>query len=67
MLEQLETLYKEALEKIENITSPDALQEWESSYIGKKGSVTLMLRSTGQLPKEERAAFGQRGHQGFRP
>ncbi len=62
MLEQLETLYKEALEKIEIITSAEALQEWESTYIGKKGSVTLMLRGTGQLPKEDRAAFGQRAN-----
>lgn len=36
MLEQLETLYKEALEKIGNITTAEVLQEWESTYIGKK-------------------------------
>ncbi|MEZ4669961.1 MAG: phenylalanine--tRNA ligase subunit alpha [Anaerolineae bacterium] len=62
MLEQLETLYKEALAELEGVKSTETLHDWEIKYLGKKGSVTLMLRSTGQLPKEERAAFGQRAN-----
>ena len=62
MLEQLESTYTQALEELEQIASSEALQEWERRYLGKKGAVTLALRSTGQLPKEERAAFGKRAN-----
>jgi phenylalanyl-tRNA synthetase alpha chain len=41
----------------------EALHEWEIHYLGKKGEVTLILRSTGQLPKEERAGFGKRANE----
>jgi|FLYN01.1.fsa_nt_gi phenylalanyl-tRNA synthetase alpha chain len=63
MLEQLETIYQEALSKLETINNADALHAWEIEYLGKKGAVTLMLRSTGQLPKEERASFGKRANE----
>lgn len=62
MLEQLETLYKEALTELEGVNAAERLHDWEIKYVGKKGTVTLMLRSTGQLPKEDRAAFGQRAN-----
>jgi phenylalanyl-tRNA synthetase alpha chain len=63
MLEQLEAIYKEALAKLKTINSPEALHEWEIHYLGKKGAVTQMLRSTGQLPKVERADFGKRANE----
>lgn len=62
MLEQLETTYQQALDELDAITNSDAITEWERRYLGKKGEITLMLRSTGQLPKEDRAAFGQRAN-----
>ncbi|MBT3941823.1 MAG: phenylalanine--tRNA ligase subunit alpha [Chloroflexi bacterium] len=39
--------------------SADALQEWRNQYIGRSGEVTLLLRSVGSLPAEQRAGFGQ--------
>ncbi len=63
MLEQLESIYKESLAKLEAINTAEALHEWEIEYLGKKGAVTLMLRSTGQLPAEERASFGKRANE----
>ncbi len=60
MLEQLEGIYKEALAKLKTVNSAEGLHEWEIHYLGKKGAVTVLLRSTGQLPKEERADFGKR-------
>ncbi len=63
MLEQLESTYTQALEELEKITHSDALHEWERRYLGKKGAVTLALRATGQLPKDERAAFGKRANE----
>jgi phenylalanyl-tRNA synthetase alpha chain len=63
MLDQLETLEGEALAALEQITTQADLQSWASRYIGRKGQVTTLLRSTGQLPKEERPAFGKRANE----
>ncbi len=63
MLQQLEALYSQAQTDITSITSQDALQNWEGKYIGRKGEMTTLLRSVGQLPREERAAFGKRANE----
>ncbi|MBC7811845.1 MAG: phenylalanine--tRNA ligase subunit alpha [Burkholderiales bacterium] len=63
MLEQLESLSAAALAELETINSSDALREWESKYLGKKGSVIELVRSTGKLPAEERPAFGKRANE----
>ena len=63
MLDKLEAIYEEALQKLDGIQDAVALQAWESAYIGKKGQVTLMLRKTGKLPAEERADFGKRANE----
>lgn len=63
MLEQLETQYQQAQAELEAVASSDALAAWESRYLGRKGSVMLLVRSTGQLPAEERAAFGRRANE----
>jgi phenylalanyl-tRNA synthetase alpha chain len=63
MLRQLEQLHEDALGEIEKITAVEALQVWESKYIGRKGDVTTLVRSVGQLPKEERADFGKRANE----
>ncbi len=62
MLEQLEATYRQALSELETITTSPALADWERRYLGKKGEVTLALRMTGQLPPDQRAAFGQRAN-----
>src|SRR5579871_224141 len=63
MLQQLETLYNEALGTLENVSDADALNNWESKYTGRKGEITLLLRSVGQLPKDQRAEFGKRANE----
>ncbi len=62
MLEELEATYQQARDELDSITAGDALTEWERRYLGKKGAVTLALRSTGELPKEQRADFGRRAN-----
>lgn len=62
MLEKLEALYAQAMEDLAAISDSDSLTAWERKTIGRKGEVTLLLRQTGQLPKEERAAFGKRAN-----
>ncbi len=63
MLNQLESQYDHALAELQTITGSDTLHEWEIQYLGKKGSVTQLVRSTGQLPPEERADFGRRANE----
>ncbi len=43
MLEQLETIYQQALQTLDGITGSEALTEWNRQYLGKKGEVTQML------------------------
>jgi len=59
MLDQLSQLEKEALAALEAVEDSDALTAWHRHYLGKKGVLTLLLRSVGELPKEERPAFGR--------
>ncbi len=59
MLDQLDRLKEEALAALAAVEDNDGLTEWNRSYLGKKGALTHMLRSVGDLPKEERPAFGR--------
>ncbi len=63
MHEQLETIYHEAQAALEAATSSEAVHAWESRYLGQKGALTGILRGIGQIPKEERAAFGKRANE----
>jgi phenylalanyl-tRNA synthetase alpha chain len=62
MFPELEKVHDEAQARIAQIGEAEALQTWETEYLGRKGAITMLLRSVGQLPKEERAAFGQRAN-----
>ncbi len=62
MLEQFDQLEKEALASLERAEDEAALDEWYRAYLGRKGAVTLALRSIGELPREERPAAGQRAN-----
>ena len=59
MIDLLNDLVGEALEALGAVTDRDALEVWQRQYLGKKGSLTAMLRSVSELPKEDRPAIGQ--------
>ena len=59
MLDQLGQLEKEALAALEAVEDGDALVAWNRRYLSKKGTLTLLLRSVGELPQEERPALGR--------
>ena len=59
MKEQLEALRKEALAELETLTAPRELEDFRIRYMGKKGSVTGLLRGMGALPAEQRPVMGQ--------
>jgi phenylalanyl-tRNA synthetase alpha chain len=59
MLDQLKRLEAEALAALDAVEDSQVLAAWHRQHLGKKGSLTALLRSVGTLPKEERPAFGQ--------
>src|SRR5690625_1192865 len=63
MQEQLASLQEEALAKIEEATCLDTLQQLNVAYLGRKGSLTSVLRGMGKLSREERPVIGQLANQ----
>lgn len=59
MIEQLKSLEKEALEKVSASTTLEELQQINVTYLGRKGSVTGVLRGMGKLSPEERPVVGE--------
>jgi phenylalanyl-tRNA synthetase alpha chain len=58
MLNQLKDLRAQALDDLNNVDSPNELELWRVRYLGKKGSLTQILRSLSALPIEERRDVG---------
>jgi phenylalanyl-tRNA synthetase alpha chain len=56
---RLEGLRDEALAAIAAATTPDALDEVATHFLGRKGELTTVLRSIGELPVEARPRAGQ--------
>ncbi|AUJ26044.1 Phenylalanine--tRNA ligase alpha subunit [Virgibacillus dokdonensis] len=59
MKEQLKMIEQEALEKILQAKTTKELQDIKVTYLGKKGSLTSVLRGMGKLSKEERPVIGE--------
>lgn len=59
MKEQLKALETEALAKVTEVQEMKKLQEIRVAYLGKKGSLTAVLRGMGKLSKEERPVIGE--------
>ena len=56
----IEGLRKDALAAIVAAEDEAALRDHEVHYLGRKGAITALLRGMGQLPADQRPAFGQR-------
>ncbi|RLL47919.1 phenylalanine--tRNA ligase subunit alpha [Oceanobacillus piezotolerans] len=59
MKEQLEAIRVEALERIAEVEDIKTLQDIRITYLGKKGSLTSVLKGMGKLSKEERPVVGE--------
>lgn len=57
-MDHLQTLADEAQRAIVAADSERALDDVRVNYLGKKGSLTALLKNLGQLPAEERPAAG---------
>ena len=51
---------QEALEALRGVLDDEALAGWHNRYLGRQGAARALFGEIGQLPPEERAAFGQR-------
>lgn len=58
MQEQIAQIKEKAIEEIENAKNAKELDEVRINYLGKKGELTLILRSMGGLSPEERPIIG---------
>jgi phenylalanyl-tRNA synthetase alpha chain len=63
MLPQLEALKSKALQELESIDDLRDLDFWRVYYLGKKSSLTTMLRGLATLPLDERKTFGTHANQ----
>lgn len=60
MLDQLESLYTQSLQTIDQAETTAVLDAWYRETLGRKGSVYLMTRQIGQIDLAERPQFGRR-------
>ncbi|MGQ9779739.1 MAG: phenylalanine--tRNA ligase subunit alpha [Bacillota bacterium] len=60
MVLDIEILRQTIMEAIEKAGDPEALEEVRRRYLGRKGELTLALRSLGELPSAERPRMGER-------
>lgn len=59
MKEQLSALREAAMAELQTLNDPKQLEDFRVRYMGKKGSVTALLRGMGALSAEERPVMGQ--------
>ncbi|HHV64335.1 MAG TPA: phenylalanine--tRNA ligase subunit alpha [Peptococcaceae bacterium] len=59
MREEIQRIKQETLKQLEMLKSPAELQELKVKVMGKKGSLTALLKQMGSLSPEERPKMGQ--------
>jgi phenylalanyl-tRNA synthetase alpha chain len=59
----LEQVASEGLSTLKLASDSKALESWYTTYLGRKGRITQMVRRVGELPKEERPTFGRRANE----
>ncbi|NLV74195.1 MAG: phenylalanine--tRNA ligase subunit alpha [Chloroflexi bacterium] len=59
MLAQLQELLDQGRASAAALTTAAQLDEWYSTYLGKKGALTTVLRGIGSLPAEDRPQAGK--------
>ncbi len=63
MKEELESLRKETLSSLSKISTEKELLELRVKILGRKGSLTHLLKSLGSLPENERRDVGKRANE----
>ena len=63
MLEELNLIYAESLDALDDAKSTELLEAWYRETLSRKGRVTLITRQVGKLSPEDRPLFGKRVNQ----
>ena len=63
MKEELDRLQNEVIISLSQASTEKEISEVRVKYLGKKGSITQVLKSLGTLPESERREIGQRANQ----
>jgi len=63
MLDKLDALQQKASAALEALTDVAALEAWHAQYLSRRGELTQLLRSVGQLPPQERPVAGRRANE----
>src|SRR5438105_1997702 len=63
MSSDLAALEERALTELRSCTDENGLRAWHTRYFGKQGEVVEALKKIVQVPKEEKAAYGQKANQ----
>ena len=58
-LQALEGYRDEALTELGSVNTPDEIKAWYQKHLAPSGAATALKRQIGQVPREERRAFGQ--------
>ena len=62
-MEKLQQIFDQALQQFAVISDEAELEQVKARYLGKEGSLTVLLKGLGKLPAEERPAAGARINQ----
>ena len=62
ILDQLAEAEQQGLAALATVSDEAGLQAWKSAHLAKSAPVMLAFSKLGGLPKEERAAVGQRAN-----
>ncbi len=63
MLERLDQIEKEALNRLKDVRNEDELQAWKVAVLGRNSPVMQIFDSLGALPKDERPGIGRRANE----
>ena len=59
MNEQISAMRQKLIEELANVADLNQLEEMRITYLGKKGSITDVLKNMKSLSNEEKKTFGQ--------
>ena len=63
LLKELEAILQDARKELDEVAELGLLESWRVAYLGRRGRLTLLLRSLGSLPVEERRIVGAQANQ----
>ncbi len=63
MENNLEKIREKTLDEIKNVKTADELENIRTSILGRKGELTAILRTLGEMPADRRALIGKRSNE----